>query len=93
MSEWLADSNLWASLLTQIFLEIVLGVGNIIFLSIIADRVAEHRRLLARQPGLALALFGRIALLGVALVADALHFHHPRATSTSPSPSRGWSNC
>ena len=63
MLEWLADPDLWASLLTLTFLEIVLGIDNIIFLSIITERVAESRRLLAQRLGLALALFGRIALL------------------------------
>ncbi|WP_193371386.1 TerC family protein [Pelagibius marinus] len=63
MPEWLADPNIWASLLTLTFLEIVLGIDNIIFLSIITERVAEHRRLLAQRLGLALALFGRVGLL------------------------------
>ena len=63
MLEWLADPNIWASLLTLTFLEIVLGIDNIIFLSIITERVAEHRRVLAQRIGLGLALFGRIALL------------------------------
>ncbi len=63
MLEWIADPNIWASLLTLTFLEIVLGIDNIIFLSIITERVAEHRRILAQRIGLALALFGRIALL------------------------------
>ena len=63
MLEWLVDPNIWASLLTLTFLEIVLGIDNIIFLSIITERVAEHRRLLAQRLGLGLALFGRIALL------------------------------
>ncbi len=63
MIEWLADPDIWASLLTLTFLEIVLGIDNIIFLSIITERVAENRRLLAQRLGLALALFGRIALL------------------------------
>lgn len=63
MFEWIADPNIWASLLTLTFLEIVLGIDNIIFLSIITERVAENRRILAQRLGLGLALFGRIALL------------------------------
>jgi len=63
MPEWLADPDIWASLLTLSFLEIVLGIDNIIFLSIIPERVAEHRRLLAQRLGLFLALFGRVGLL------------------------------
>jgi predicted tellurium resistance membrane protein TerC len=63
MLDWIADPAIWASLLTLTFLEIVLGIDNIIFLSIITDRVAENRRILAQRLGLGLALFGRIALL------------------------------
>jgi len=63
MLEWITDPNIWASLLTLTFLEIVLGIDNIIFLSIITERVAENRRILAQRLGLGLALFGRIALL------------------------------
>src|SRR3546814_27702 len=63
MLDWIADPNIWASLLTLTFLEIVLGIDNIIFLSIITDRVAENRRVLAQRLGLGLALVGRIVLL------------------------------
>jgi len=63
MFDWLADPDLWASLLTLTFLEIVLGIDNIIFLSIITERVAENRRMLAQRMGLGLALFGRVGLL------------------------------
>jgi len=63
MLEWLSDPAIWASLLTLTFLEIVLGIDNIIFLSIITDRVAENRRILAQRLGLGLALVGRIVLL------------------------------
>ena len=63
MFDWIADPNIWASLLTLTFLEIVLGIDNIIFLSIITERVAENRRILAQRLGLGLALFGRVALL------------------------------
>jgi predicted tellurium resistance membrane protein TerC len=63
MLDWIADPNVWASLVTLTFLEIVLGIDNIIFLSIITERVAENRRLLAQRLGLGLALFGRLALL------------------------------
>ena len=63
MLEWLADPGIWASLLTLTFLEIVLGIDNIIFLSIITERVEESRRILAQRIGLVLALFGRVALL------------------------------
>jgi predicted tellurium resistance membrane protein TerC len=63
MFDWIADPIVWASLLTLSFLVIVLGIVNFIFLSIITERVAENRRLLAQRLGLGLALFGRLALL------------------------------
>jgi predicted tellurium resistance membrane protein TerC len=63
MLEWLADPAVWASLLTLTALEIVLGIDNLIFLSIVSSRLPKHQQRLARQLGLALALLGRIALL------------------------------
>src|SRR3546814_9726586 len=59
MLDWIADPNIWASLLTLTFLEIVLGIDNIIFLSIITERVAENRRVFAQRLGLGLALICR----------------------------------
>ena len=59
----LGDYQIWASLLTLTALEIVLGIDNLIFLSIVSGRLPKHQQRLARQLGLALALLGRIALL------------------------------
>jgi predicted tellurium resistance membrane protein TerC len=53
----------WISLATLTVLEVVLGIDNVIFLAIIANRVAKPRRALARRIGLGLALLMRIALL------------------------------
>ncbi len=53
----------WIALLTLAVLEIVLGIDNIIFLALIAGRVAPEKRALARRIGLALALVLRIAFL------------------------------
>ena len=63
MLEYLADPAIWASLLTLTALEIVLGIDNLIFLSIVSGRLPKHQQRMARQLGLALALLGRIALL------------------------------
>ena len=63
MLELLADPQVWASLLTLTALEIVLGIDNLIFLSIVSGRLPKHQQRLARQLGLALALLGRVALL------------------------------
>lgn len=63
MLEWLTDYQIWASLLTLTALEIVLGIDNLIFLSIVSGRLPRHQQRTARQIGLALALLGRVALL------------------------------
>jgi predicted tellurium resistance membrane protein TerC len=63
MLELLADPQVWMSLLTLTALEIVLGIDNLIFLSIVSGRLPIHQQRAARQIGLALALLGRLALL------------------------------
>ncbi|MGE0744913.1 MAG: TerC family protein [Rhodospirillales bacterium] len=63
MLELLSDPNAWASLLTLTALEIVLGIDNIIFISIVAARLPEHQRDKARILGLSGALVMRLALL------------------------------
>jgi predicted tellurium resistance membrane protein TerC len=62
--EWLTDPQIWISLLTLSALEIVLGIDNLVFLAILADRLPEHQRPLARKLGLGFALITRLALLG-----------------------------
>ena len=57
------DPAIWASLLTLTVLEIVLGIDNLIFISIVAGRLPGHLQARARSVGLALALFMRLALL------------------------------
>lgn len=61
--EFLMDPNIWLSFLTLAVLEIVLGIDNIIFLSIITGKLPQARQPSARRVGLALALVMRIALL------------------------------
>jgi predicted tellurium resistance membrane protein TerC len=63
MPEMLMDYQVWASLLTLTALEIVLGIDNLIFLSIVSGRLPLHQQAFARRLGLALALIGRIVLL------------------------------
>ncbi|MFO1067509.1 MAG: TerC family protein [Geminicoccaceae bacterium] len=63
MLELLTSYEVWISLLTLTALEIVLGIDNLIFLSIVSGRLPVHQQRIARQIGLALALLGRIALL------------------------------
>ncbi|MEQ8586369.1 MAG: TerC family protein [Thalassobaculaceae bacterium] len=59
----LMDPTVWASFLTLTLMEIVLGIDNIIFVSIVANRLPEHQRALGRTVGLAGALVMRIGLL------------------------------
>ena len=61
--ELLTDPQAWIALATLTVLEIVLGVDNIIFISILVGRLPEHQRQRARILGLALAMGTRIALL------------------------------
>ena len=61
--EWLSDPHAWIALFTLAALEIVLGVDNIIFISILVGRLPEHQRQRARVLGLAFAMFTRIGLL------------------------------
>lgn len=63
MFEWIASPEAWIALGTLAALEIVLGIDNIIFLSILVARLPEHQRAFARRMGLGLAMFARLALL------------------------------
>ena len=60
---WLAEPQAWIALITLISLEIVLGVDNIIFISILTGKLPEHQRQRGRLIGLALAMIMRILLL------------------------------
>jgi predicted tellurium resistance membrane protein TerC len=61
--ELLADTQTWVSFLTLVMLEIVLGIDNIIFLSVLVERLPRMQRGSARILGLGFAMFTRIALL------------------------------
>jgi len=61
--EWITDPQAWIALATLTALEIVLGIDNIIFISILVGRLPENRRNLARRVGLSLAMGTRILLL------------------------------
>jgi predicted tellurium resistance membrane protein TerC len=63
--EWIADPNVWASLLTLTALEIVLGIDNIVFISVIVGRLPPEQGKRARQIGLLLALGFRILFLAL----------------------------
>jgi len=63
--EWLLDPSIWVGLVTLVVLEVVLGIDNLIFIAILADKLPPHQRDRARVIGLTLALVMRLALLSI----------------------------
>jgi len=63
MFEWISSPEAWIALTTLTALEIVLGIDNIIFISILVSRLPDHQREIGRRVGLALAMLTRLALL------------------------------
>ena len=63
--EWISDPAIWASLLTLTMLEIVLGIDNVIFVSIVANKLPEAQRGKARGIGLSMALILRLVFLSM----------------------------
>lgn len=63
--EFLMDPSIWIGLLTLVVLEIVLGIDNLVFIAILADKLPPKQRDKARLIGLTLALFMRLGLLSV----------------------------
>jgi len=61
--EWISSPEAWIALLSLTVLEIVLGIDNIVFISILSARLPKEQQARARTLGLALAMFTRIALL------------------------------
>ena len=61
--EFLADPNVWLTLVTLSALEIVLGIDNLVFISIAVGKLPEHQRDVARKFGIAVACITRIGLL------------------------------
>jgi predicted tellurium resistance membrane protein TerC len=60
---WITDPQIWIALVTLLALEIVLGIDNIVFISILAGRLPEAQRARARTIGLMLAMVTRVLLL------------------------------
>jgi predicted tellurium resistance membrane protein TerC len=63
--DWITDPTIWASLLTLTLLEVVLGIDNVIFVSIVANRLPEEKRAAARRLGLGAALILRLVFLSM----------------------------
>ncbi|HVY14368.1 MAG TPA: TerC family protein [Rhodopila sp.] len=76
--DWLTDPQVWAGLLTLTALEIVLGIDNLLFLSVLVGRVQARHQALARRLGLGLALGARLVLL--ASISWIVHLTHPLVT-------------
>jgi predicted tellurium resistance membrane protein TerC len=67
--DWLTDPHVWASFITLSAMEIVLGIDNVVFISLLVSRMAPEQRLTARRIGLSLALIFRIIMLaGIAYI-------------------------
>jgi predicted tellurium resistance membrane protein TerC len=60
---WVSDPDIWLSLITLTVLEIVLGIDNIVFISILTGKLPANQQKRGRQLGLSLAMFTRILLL------------------------------
>ncbi len=64
LSALIADPTAWVALVTLIVMEVVLGIDNLIFISILTNKLPEHGRARARRLGIGAALVMRLALLG-----------------------------
>ena len=61
--DWLTDPKVWIAFITLVSLELILGVDNVVFISILAGKLPAHQQDKARRTGLALAVVTRILLL------------------------------
>jgi len=61
--DWITDPQSWIALITLVALELVLGVDNVIFISILSGKLPETQREKARRTGIGLAVISRILLL------------------------------
>ena len=61
--EWIADPSIWAGLVTLIVIELVLGIDNLVFIAILAEKLPPAQRDKARITGLLLAMVMRLLLL------------------------------
>jgi predicted tellurium resistance membrane protein TerC len=63
MFDWMADPTSWAALITLTVMEVVLGIDNVVFISVLVAKLPVEQAARARRIGLALALLFRVALL------------------------------
>ena len=69
MIAWLTDPHVWASFIALSAMEIVLGIDNVAFISVLVARMAPEQRLMARRVGLSLALVFRVIMLAASTIA------------------------
>src|SRR6476619_6362770 len=63
MFDWLTDPHIWASFIALSAMEVVLGIDNVVFISVMVARMPPEQRLMARRIGLSLALVFRVIML------------------------------
>lgn len=78
--EWIADPSIWAGLVTLVVIELVLGIDNLVFIAILAEKLPPAQRDRARITGLLLAMVMRLLLLAsiswlVTLTKPLQHMH------------------
>ena len=78
-----ADPAAWAALATLVVMEVVLGIDNLIFISILSNKLPEAQRQRARRVGIGLALFMRLGLLST--IAWLVACPMPRSSATTTS--------
>ncbi|MGZ5917024.1 MAG: TerC family protein, partial [Methyloceanibacter sp.] len=64
LTDWLTDPHIWASFIALSAMEVVLGIDNVVFISLMITRLPPPQRLMARRIGLSLALVFRAMMLG-----------------------------
>ena len=84
---WISDPAALVALATLIVMEVVLGIDNLIFISILTNKLPEHQRAKARRIGIGLALVMRLGLLGT--IAFIVGLTAPVFTAASGSASPG----
>jgi predicted tellurium resistance membrane protein TerC len=73
--DWLTDPHIWASFIALSAMEVVLGIDNVVFISLLVSRLPAEKRLMARRIGLSLALVFRVIMLGG--IAWVIHLTQP----------------
>jgi predicted tellurium resistance membrane protein TerC len=75
LTDWLTDPQIWASFVALSAMEVVLGIDNVVFISVMVARMPPAQRLMARRIGLSLALVFRVIML--AFIAWFIHLTTP----------------